>query len=101
MHKLEGRLVLNVQNQYKGIAHMIEKKMKKILYHVLTDFIPSPKLAGELENQNITQEGKNKIQKYVLIQSVKMSSCCIRERQQISRVQGVVSPINRASSSVL
>lgn len=30
MQKLEGHVVLNVQNHYKDIAHMIEKKMKKI-----------------------------------------------------------------------
>lgn len=31
MHKLEGHLVLNVQNQYKDIAHMIEKDEKNTL----------------------------------------------------------------------
>lgn len=37
MHKLEGRLGLNVQNQYKDIAHD-RKKMKKILNCVRADF---------------------------------------------------------------
>lgn len=32
-------LVLNVQNQYKDIAHIIENKMKKILHYVRTHFI--------------------------------------------------------------
>lgn len=40
--------VPNVQNQYKDIAHMIEKRWgKKIRHYVRTDFIHSPILVGE------------------------------------------------------
>lgn len=57
MQKLEGHVVLNVQNHYKDIAHMIEKKMKKILYCVRTDFIRSPNLVGEFKG-NILNKAK-------------------------------------------
>lgn len=45
--ELEGDLVLNVQNQCKGIARLIEKKDEKNIDCIRADFIHSPNFVDE------------------------------------------------------
>lgn len=66
-------LVLNVQNQYKDIAHTIEKKMKKILHYVRTDFYLLTLLANKKNTLNKAKEDF----KSVFDLKSQESSCCI------------------------
>lgn len=47
-NKRDTLLVLNVQNQYKDIAHMIEKNDEKNTHCIRTDF--QPNLIGDEKN---------------------------------------------------